>query len=188
VAAVISALAGFALKRASAHILPGFLLYAGILMALDVLSISPVSFTTIFFNPINNVATIQSVILFGLFVGAVLGIMIDGFNHLFFEHFLLDKLLLKHYNQTENNAFRFWLDEKFWFKRHLEPSSDYLYPRIDRNKDIGASIVMLLQIITIKIMISEDPGSTHIYTIWSLHYLHNEGCESSEGYRECVLY
>lgn len=84
---IVQSLPSFDLKRTLAHVFPGFLLYIGLLLAVDAFMFEEAStFTTLLFKPgSENFDALLSVIGIGLFVGSILGIMIDGIGHWLFE-------------------------------------------------------------------------------------------------------
>src|SRR5689334_14552507 len=128
----------FDVKRTFAHVFPGFLLFTGILMASDsVASIQP-KFTSMILNPGPNTPNIESLVLVGLFVGSILGIMVDGISHFFLEDHVF-KIFLRKINTKEESCFRNWM-EKFGITDSTgKPKADYLYPQLDRSlsKDLG---------------------------------------------------
>lgn len=112
------------LKRALAHVFPGFLLYIGLLMAIDVFLLgedSDFELTTVLINPSkSDLDTLTSLILVGLFAGSVLGVMIDGIGHWVFEDRLFDRIVRNRrmsdsdskslkIEDAEDKAYRYWM-------------------------------------------------------------------------------
>ncbi len=79
----------------SAHVFPGFLLYLGLLMALDVFIFEQEStITSIIFRPATaDLEALLSVIGIGIFVGSILGVMIDGIGHWIFEDKIFESIV-----------------------------------------------------------------------------------------------
>jgi hypothetical protein len=73
------------LKRSLAHVFPGFLLFIGLIMATDAFLFEDQVLTAVLFKPTDNFELLTSLILVGLFVGSILGVMIDGIGHWAFE-------------------------------------------------------------------------------------------------------
>lgn len=77
-------------RRSLAHIFPGFLLYLGLLLAIDTFLTNEDAeqtwVTSFLFKPsFANAESILSVIGIGIFVGYILGILIDGVGHSFLD-------------------------------------------------------------------------------------------------------
>jgi hypothetical protein len=83
-------------KRSLAHVFPGFLLYIGLIMASDAFLSHDQVLTESFFDPTTNIDLLVSLILIGLFVGSILGIMIDGIAHWAFEERWFNKIVKTH--------------------------------------------------------------------------------------------
>lgn len=83
------------LKRTLAHVFPGFLLYLGLLMWLDTFVFeegSPI--TSLIFRPTSaDLTSLVSLIGIGIFVGSILGVMVDGIAHWLFEDILFERVV-----------------------------------------------------------------------------------------------
>src|SRR5687767_13232251 len=100
---IIERLSNFDFKRSLAHVFPGFLLYVGLLMASDAFLSHAQVLTGIFFNPTTNIDLLVGLILIGLFVGSILGIMIDGIAHWAFEERWFNKIVRTHRLSDDQN-------------------------------------------------------------------------------------
>lgn len=133
---LLSSLPSIDLKRALAHVFPGFLLYVGVLMAIDVFLLgenSDSELTLILFNPSkSDLDTLTSLILVGLFAGSVLGVMIDGIGHWVFEDRLFDRIIRNRtlsdsdskslkIEEAEDKAYRYWMKVHKLTYWHIDP-------------------------------------------------------------------
>ncbi len=146
-AAIFTTLKDIDLKRQVAHIFPGFLLFAGLVMAFDASVPSTQStVTSLVLNVGKNVEPITTIILIGLFVGSILGIMIDGLGHWLFEHKLFH-YSLSDIEKREKIAFSYYMTKLRMRDLLREPSSYYLYPKLGLdpfNKDTLGAVKDLL--------------------------------------------
>jgi hypothetical protein len=124
-------------KRTVAHVFPGFLLFLGILMTSDSISMISPNFTSIVLNASTS-PNIEILVIIGLFLGGILGIMIDGISHLIFED-LFFRVFMRNINKKEEMSFKAWMN-KFGIIDDLgKPRADYLYPKVDSSiaKEVG---------------------------------------------------
>jgi len=127
------------IKRTLAHVFPGFLLFIGILMASDSLTTTQPKFTSMILNPGPNTPNIETLVLIGLFVGSILGIMVDGISHLLLENCFF-KVFLRNINAKEESCYKRWMG-KYEITDDIGKSiADYLYPKADLtlSKDLGS--------------------------------------------------
>ena len=131
-------------KRTLAHVFPGFLLYVGLIMASDAFLSHDQVLTETFFNPTTNIDLLVSLVIVGIFLGSILGIMIDGIAHWAFEERWFDKIVKKlklsdegndTIEQAEEQVFKNWMNSHrihqydMQFNRIVwESSAEYLYP------------------------------------------------------------
>jgi hypothetical protein len=162
---IFDALQGIDFKRILAHVFPGFLLYVAILMAMDsFLLTSPIlstTITSIIIEPGENFEALTTLIIIGLFVGSILGIMIDGINHWLLEHTLFRNIVRSELldvklgnrlaglenskrtvGQMEDDTFYAWMVDLNINKRIPDEgkvlSPDYLYGYIaDKDGNVG---------------------------------------------------
>jgi Co/Zn/Cd efflux system component len=149
----VSKLSEIDFKRSLAHIFPGILLYLGLLMALDLFIFEEQSsITSIIFRPATaDLEALVSLIGIGIFVGSILGIMIDGIGHWIFEDKLFDRVI-KNRPLSNDDPMTIGDAEQYiyghWKKRfgiadlYLGPGplkipniSDYLYPFTFKSND-----------------------------------------------------
>jgi hypothetical protein len=114
---IVSSLPTFDLKRTLAHVFPGFLLYVGLLLATDAFMFKDKStFTSLMFTPsATDIDTLVSVIGIGIFVGSILGVMIDGIGHWLFEDKWFQRIVRRRklsntltIGQAEDKVYSFW--------------------------------------------------------------------------------
>lgn len=132
-------------KRTLAHVFPGFLLYVGLIMASDAFLSHDQVLTETFFNPSTNIDLLIALIIVGIFLGSILGVMIDGIAHWAFEDRWFDKVVKKlkfskrgkfTIEQAEEVVFKNWMNEygihqyedEFGHPVVWENSAEYLYP------------------------------------------------------------
>jgi hypothetical protein len=141
---IIERLKDIDFKRSLAHVFPGFLLYVGLIMASDAFLSHDQVLTETFFNPTTNTDLLVALILVGLFVGSILGVMIDGIAHWVFEERWFNKIVkalkLSDKDHTtigdaEDQVFRNWMishgihqHEYALHKIVWDTSPEYLYP------------------------------------------------------------
>ena len=116
---ILERLSDIDFKRTLAHVFPGFLLYVGLIMASDAFLSHDQVLTEIFFDPATNIDLLVALILVGLFVGSILGIMVDGIAHWAFEERWFNKIVKTHklgdndnftIEQAEDHVFSNWMD------------------------------------------------------------------------------
>jgi hypothetical protein len=136
---VLSSLPSIDLKRALAHVFPGFLLYVGLLMAIDTFLLGQQSaLTSILFNPSKtDIETLATVIIIGLFVGSILGVMIDGIGHWIFEDRMFEKLIRNRplseavplkIEDAENIAYEYWMKIHKITSWYIKPKAGAVLP------------------------------------------------------------
>ena len=115
----LSQLPNWDVKRTLAHVFPGFLLYVGLLIGLDTFIFQQDStLTSLFFkSTAADLETLVTVIGIGIFLGSILGVMIDGIGHWIFEDKLFKGIVNKRklsdtitIKEAEDNLYSFWRD------------------------------------------------------------------------------
>jgi hypothetical protein len=111
-------------RRTLAHVFPGFLLYLGLLLAIDTFltdeDVGRTWVTSFLFEPtFADAEAILSVIGIGIFVGYILGILIDGVGHSFLDD-RIDRDVGKRHLADKTKKFN-WINRSLKLPKELNP-------------------------------------------------------------------
>lgn len=144
--AFLGQLPSWDLKRTLAHVFPGFLLYIGFLMTLDTFVFQEQStITLLLFRPeVTEVETLAAVIGIGIFLGSILGIMIDGIGHWLFEDQWFGSIVEARklskssditIKKAEDDFYASWKDTFKFQEKGPHDFADFFYPFTYKSED-----------------------------------------------------
>lgn len=136
--AIFSSLQNWDYGRFLSHVFPGFLLYLGLLMGIDAFGSSTPVITPILIDPAGHIDAIVSLIVIGIFVGTILGVVIDGIGHLIFESFAF-KYLLTRERTMEEVTFRYLMTRLGLVEGNLEGEKEARV-KVDGQGDVNVNI------------------------------------------------